>query len=103
MLNNVDIYKKFFITKQLKQKLPLLKEEKKYTTRLNTTHPVVFMEDWEKEGIINVFEPIKHTKDESTKRFYLKFSQSNGRDSYMYLKMSNNRYYKRNLKRLLLK
>ena len=103
VLSNVDMYKKFILSKQIKKKLPLLKEEKKHTLRLNTSHPVTFMKEWEKEGILHVFEPIKETKDEKTKKFYLKFSQSKGRDAYMYLKLSNNQYYKRNTKRLLLK
>ena len=103
ILSNVDIYKKFILSKQIKKKLPFLKNEKKHTIKLNTSHPVTFMKEWEKEGVLNVFEPIKETKDKNTKRFYLKFSQSKGRDSYMYIKLSNNNYYKRNTKRILLK
>lgn len=102
LLTEVDLYKKFELNKQLKKKLPFLKEEKKYTVKLNTSHPTTFMKEWEKEGIVHVFEPVKETKDKSTKDFYLKYSQSKGRDSYMYLKLSNNRYYQRNIKRLLL-
>lgn len=103
ILSNVDIYKKFILSKQIKKKLPFLKNEKKHTLKLNNSHPVTFMKEWEKEGVLNVFEPIKETKDKNTKRFYLKFSQSKGRDSYMYIKLSNNNYYKRNTKRILLK
>lgn len=98
----MDLYKKFQLNKQVKNVLPLLREEKKYTTKLNTSHPTTFMKEWEKEGIIHVFEPVKETKDKSTKDFYLKYSQSKGRDSYMYLKLSENRYDQRNMKRLLL-
>jgi len=102
ILTDVDLYKKFELNKQLRRGLPFLKEEKKYTTRLSTSHATTFMKEWEKEGIINVFEPIKETRNKSTKDFYLKYSQSKGRDSYMYLQLSTNRYYQRNIKRLLL-
>lgn len=102
VLSNFDIYKKFELNKQLKRNLPFLKEEKKYTTKLNTSHPATFMKEWEKEGVIKIFEPVKETKDKSTKDFYLKYSQSKGRDSYMYLQLSSLRYYKRNIKRLLI-
>lgn len=103
ILTEVDLYKKFELNKQLKKQRPFLNEEQKYTVKLNTSHPTTFMKEWEKEGIIEVFEPVQKTKDESTKDFYLKYSQSKGRDSYMYLKLSNNRYYQRNVKRLLLR
>ena len=101
LLTNVDLYKKFKKNKQLKKKTLFLKEEEKYTTRLSTSHPVNFMKDWERQGIIDVFEPVQHTEDPKTKKFYLKYSRSKGRDSYMYIQLSANQYYKRNLKRTL--
>ena len=101
LLNNVDFYKKFKKNKQLKKQTPFLKEEEKYTTKLSTTHPVNFMKDWERQGIIDVFKPVQHTEDPKTKKFYLKYSRSKGRDSYMYIQLSSNQYYKRNLKRSL--
>ena len=52
ILTDVDLYKKFEINKQVKRNLPFLKEEKKYTTKLNTSHPTSFMKEWEKEGLI---------------------------------------------------
>lgn len=102
LLSDVNMYKKFELNKQVKRNLPLLKEEKKYTTRLNTSHPATFLKEWEREGLIYVFEPVKKTKDESTKDFYLKYSQSKGRDSYMYLQLSPQNYYKRNMRRILI-
>ena len=101
-LNNLNIHKKYQLNKQLTNKGVIGALSTKYTLTTNLTHKASSLKEWEKNGLTKMFQPLIPTSEES-KKHVLQYSQSFGRDAYMYVNLTTTKYHQRNLKCLLIK
>lgn len=99
-LNNTHVFRKYNLTRSKTQANKLSNTYNKFTLKSNQTHEAEFLKPWEKEGLNNIYKPTKTVKDINTLNYFLNYSQSKGRNWYMYLNLSDTQYTKRGLKYL---
>jgi hypothetical protein len=99
-LNNTYVFKKYNLYKPKTSVQKLLNESSKFTIKSNLVNDAEFLKPWEKEGLNSIYKPTKSVKDLNTLNYFLNYSQSKGRNLYMYLNLSDNQYTKRGIKYL---
>jgi len=99
-LNNTYVFKKYITLKAKSHTQKILSEPSKFTTKSNLVNEAEFLKPWEKEGLNNVYQPTKLVKDVNTLNYFLNYSQSKGRNLYMYVNLSDTQYMKRSIKHL---
>lgn len=100
-LTNSNFFKKFKHNNVTAFDSTLLETQQKFTIHSNTKHEADFLRSWEKEGLTKMFKP--SASSTKTSKYLMKYSKHKGRDSYMYINLSNEQYDQRNMKYLLMK
>jgi len=101
-MHELNIQRKYQTNTQLSNKHLNSPLASKYTLSTNVTHKASLLKDWEKNGLTKMFQPLT-TASEKSKKHLLQYSQSFGRDAYMYVNLDEDKYHQRNLKCLLIK
>lgn len=101
-LNDIDVFKKYFLNSQFKGNSKLTNNEQKFTIKTNTNHNTTTLKNWEKDGILRLFKPILKTHKNETLRLFLKYSKFNERDTFMFLTLNESKYYQYNLRHIFL-
>jgi hypothetical protein len=101
-LNDIDVFKKYFLNKQLTTNSKLTMNEQKFTIKTNISHSTNSLKNWEKDGILRLFKPVLKTQKNETLRLFLKYSKSNERDTFMFLTLNESKYYQYNLRHIFL-
>lgn len=99
-LSNTYVFRKYNLVKPKTHTQKLLNESAKFTLKSNLVNDAEFLKPWEKEGLNSIYKPTKSVKDTNTLNYFLNYSQSKGRNLYMYLNLSDSQYMKRGLKYL---
>lgn len=102
-LNSTYVFRKYNLNKPASHTQKLLNESTKFTLKSNLVHEAEFLKPWEKEGLNSIYKPTKSVKDSHTLNYFLNYSQSKGRNLYMYLNLSDTQYIKRGIKSLFQK
>lgn len=100
-LNNTYVFKKYTLQKNKNFSHKMLSDPKKFTLKSNLMNDAENLKPWEKEGLNTIYKPTKSVKDINTLNYFLNYSQSKGRNFYMYLNLSDTQYTKRSIKHLL--
>lgn len=101
-LKNGNFFKKFKHNSNSLPESSMLETQQKFTVQSNEKHEADFLRSWEKEGLTKMFKP-SNASNIKTSKYLMKYSKHRGRDSYMYINLSNEQYDQRNMKYLLMK
>ena len=99
-LDNTYVFRKHNLIRPRNQTIKLLNDYNKFTLKPSQVNEAEFLKPWEKEGLNNIYKPTKSVQDINTLNYFLNYSQSKGRNWYMYLNLSDTQYIRRGVKYL---
>lgn len=99
-LDNTYVFRKHNLIRPKNQTIKLLNDYNKFTLKPSQVNEAEFLKPWEKEGLNNIYKPTKSVQDINTLNYFLNYSQSKGRNWYMYLNLSDAQYIRRGVKYL---
>ena len=99
-LNNTYVFGKYNLARPNTNTNKLLNDHIKFTVKPNNISEAELLKPWEKEGLNSIYKPTKLVQDTNTLNYFLNYSQSKGRNWYMYLNLSDTQYMRRGLKYL---
>jgi hypothetical protein len=100
-LDNTYVFKKYITQKNKNNTQKMLIDPKKFTIKPNFMNDAEYLKTWEKEGLNTLYKPTIIVKDLNSLNYFATYLQSQGRNFYMYINLSDSQYTRRGIKHLL--